>query len=132
MDPGTETCEVTAVDPVRPSPEVLDALSNEEVVEIDQDPLGQQARRVRVGEGEVWARTEVWSRPLDDGGYAVALFNKTDAPVDMAATLDEVGVPEGTWTVRDASNRADLPSTDHQVSSTVPAHGLVILRLEEE
>ncbi|MEI2700545.1 MAG: glycoside hydrolase family 27 protein [Microthrixaceae bacterium] len=114
------------------SPEVLDALSNEEVVEIDQDPLGQQARRVRVGEGEVWARTEVWSRPLDDGGYAVALFNKTDAPVDMAATLEEVGVPNGTWTVRDASNRADLPSTDHQVSSTVPAHGLVILRLEEE
>ena len=26
MEPGTETCEVTAVDPVRPSPEVLDAL----------------------------------------------------------------------------------------------------------
>lgn len=114
------------------SPEVLDALSNEEIIAIDQDPLGKQARRVQMSDGELWARTEVWSRPLENGGHAVALFNKTDAEVDMAATLEEAHVPAGRWTVRDASNRIDLPSTDSQVSSTVPAHGLVVLRLERE
>lgn len=114
------------------SPDVLAAVSNKEIVAIDQDPLGKQARRIQVGEGNFWARTEVWSRPLDHGGHAVALFNKTDAPVTMSATLEEVGATAGRWSVRDASNKTDLASTNSVVSATVPAHGLVVLRLERE
>ncbi len=111
------------------TPEVLAAISNKELVAIDQDPLGKQARRVQVGPGEFWARTEVWARPLDNGDYAVALYNKLDTPAEITTTLAEVGAPAGTWTVRDATNAADLPDTDGQISATVPAHGATVLRL---
>lgn len=111
------------------APEVLEALANEEVVAIDQDPLGKQARRVQVGQGEPWVRTEVWARPLENGDLAVALFNKSDTPTEITTTLEEVGAPAGTWAVRDATNGEDLSPTDGRLSGTVPAHGVTILRL---
>ena len=111
------------------APEVLDALSNEEIIAIDQDPLGEQARQVKVGEGHFWDRTEVWARPLDGGDFAVALFNKLSAPAEIVTSVQEVGAAAGTWAVRDATNRADLPPTDGPIAVTVPAHGAMILRL---
>ena len=107
----------------RLTPEVLDALSNPEVIAIDQDPLGQQARRVRAGDGEVWVRS------LKGGDVAVALLNKSAAPLDIQTTLAEVGASAGTWKVRDVSVRQDRPSTDSAIGATVPSHGVTILRL---
>jgi Alpha-galactosidase len=45
-------------------------LTNRAVIAIDQDPLGRQATRA-YAEGE----TEVWTRPLQGGGMAIAIFN---------------------------------------------------------
>lgn len=52
------------------TPEVTDILTNHNVIAIDQDRLGKQADRI-FAEGPV----EIWSRPLADGGQAVAVFN---------------------------------------------------------
>ncbi|HET7619598.1 MAG TPA: NPCBM/NEW2 domain-containing protein, partial [Vicinamibacterales bacterium] len=49
----------------------IDLLSNDEVIAVDQDPLGKAARRVS---RDGW--TEVWARPLEDGSTAVGLFNR--------------------------------------------------------
>lgn len=105
------------------SPQVRAALSNPEVIAIDQDPLGRQARRIVDGDGEVWARK------LDGGDVAVALLNKSAAPLDIKTTLDAVGAAPGTWTVRDVTARADHASTNGPISAIVPSHGLTILRL---
>ncbi len=49
----------------------LALLTNSEVIDVNQDPLGKQARRVaQVGQ------TEVWARPLFDGTTAVGLLNR--------------------------------------------------------
>jgi alpha-galactosidase len=45
------------------TPEVRDILTNAEAIAIDQDPLGQQGKRVRKSNG-----LEVWSKQLADGG----------------------------------------------------------------
>jgi alpha-galactosidase len=45
-------------------------LTNRDVIAIDQDKLGKQARRVYV-DGEI----EVWTRPLADGSMAIAILN---------------------------------------------------------
>src|SRR6185437_12193713 len=45
-------------------------LTNKAVIAIDQDPLGRQATRA-YAEGE----TEVWTRPLQGGAMAIAIFN---------------------------------------------------------
>jgi alpha-galactosidase len=45
-------------------------LTNKAVIAIDQDPLGRQATRA-YADGE----TEVWTRPLQGGAMAIAIFN---------------------------------------------------------
>ena len=52
------------------TPEVTGVLLNKEVIAIDQDALGKQADRV-YKEGPV----EIWSRPLANGGHALAVIN---------------------------------------------------------
>ena len=52
------------------TPEVTSVLLNKEVIAIDQDALGREAERV-YQEGPV----EIWSRPLADGGHALAIIN---------------------------------------------------------
>jgi alpha-galactosidase len=51
-------------------PEIKAILTNKDVIAIDQDPLGKQAKHV-YSDGEV----EVWSRPLAGGGMAIAVIN---------------------------------------------------------
>jgi alpha-galactosidase len=52
------------------TPEITNILTNRGVLAIDQDTLGKEADRV-FSEGPI----EVWSRPLADGGRAIAIFN---------------------------------------------------------
>jgi alpha-galactosidase len=51
-------------------PEISAILTNKDVIAIDQDKLGKQARHV-YSEGEV----DVWARPLSGGAMAVAVLN---------------------------------------------------------
>ncbi len=61
------------------SAETLAIVGNRQLIAINQDPLGQQARRVWQ-EGGV----HVLAKPLADGGQAVAVFNQTDGAKDTA------------------------------------------------
>ena len=48
----------------------LNILCNEEVIDIDQDSLGKQAKIIRKNDQEL-----VLAKPLEDGSVAVGLFN---------------------------------------------------------
>lgn len=48
----------------------LNLLSNDEVIEIDQDPLGKSARLLINKQG-----VQVWLKPMEDGSYTAGLFN---------------------------------------------------------
>ena len=50
----------------------LGLLTNDEVLDVDQDPLGKPGR---TGSRRT-AMLEVWARPLEDGSLAVGLFNR--------------------------------------------------------
>ena len=52
------------------TPQVQSVLTNRDVIAIDQDKMGQQARRAYT-DGEV----EVWTRRLSGGGLAIAVLN---------------------------------------------------------
>ena len=49
----------------------LGLLCNDEVIDVDQDPLGQPGRRVAKVDG-----CEVWAKAMEDGTLAVGLFNR--------------------------------------------------------
>ena len=55
----------------------LSLLTNDEVIEVDQDPLGKAALRVaKAGDLEVWAKD------MEDGRKAVGLFNRGECEAD--------------------------------------------------
>jgi alpha-galactosidase len=104
-------------------PFTLALLTNTEVIDIDQDPLGQAARRV-------WqdARREIWARPLVDGTMAVGLFNRGLAQSEITVDWSQLGL-RGRQPVRDLWQRKDLGAFPEKFSATVPRHGVIFLKI---
>ena len=105
------------------SPETAAVLMNKEVIAVDQDKLGKQGTRVAKN-GE----TEVWSKPLADGGYAVGLFNRGGDAAKVTAKWSDLGV-SGSHAVRDLWEHKDLGKMADQFSANVPSHGVVMIRV---
>ena len=101
----------------------IDLLGNPEVLAVNQDPMGNAARRIR-GDG----RVDVWARPLEDGTIAVGLFNRNPVPMKIAATLKELGL-RGPQPVRDLWLRQDRPTASTELSAMVPRHGAVFFKV---
>src|SRR5690606_19067167 len=68
----------------------MEILLNTELIAINQDPLGVQARIVTSYKG-----LHVLSKPLADGGRAVALFNENDSAAEISTTLLDIGLEPG-------------------------------------
>lgn len=102
-------------------------LTNEEVIAVDQDPLGKQATVVATP----GTNLEIWSRELDaPNTRAVALFNRSEAATSMTVQWSQIGLPAGAATVRDLWAKKDLgTSTGSYTASSVPRHGIVLLRI---
>jgi alpha-galactosidase len=102
----------------------VELLTNRELVDIDQDPLGKQARRVGNGDG-----LQVWTRQLADGDLAVALFNTTGSSATISTSLPALGAQEDVYVVRDVWSHTDLYNTAAAISATVPAYETAVYRL---
>ena len=101
----------------------LALLTNDEVLDVDQDPLGKAGSRVRK-EG----RLEIWARPLADGTRAVGLFNRGLAPKDVTVRWADLGL-SGTQPVRDLWLRKDLGAFKDTFTARVPRHGVVFVKV---
>ena len=93
----------------------LNVLCNHEVIDVDQDPLGKQARIVRQTRREL-----VLVKDLEDGSKAVGLFNLGPVPVPMSVTWDEIGL-SGRQRVRDLWRQRDLGVAGRPVRRRGPA-----------
>ena len=101
----------------------LDVLSNDEVIAIDQDPLGKAAGRV-AQDGDL----EVWARPLADGTKAVGLFNRSSNKAKLTVRWSDIGVT-GPHPVRDLWQHKDLGSFDRSFSAEVLPHAAWMIRV---
>ncbi len=106
------------------SPAELSLVTNPELVAIDQDALGHEAHQVSAAGG-----IQLWMRPLEGGAYAVALFNTTGSTQTMSTSLSALGIPAGTYTVRDVIDRAPQSPTSGAVTGTAASHGIVVYKL---
>lgn len=118
----------------------LALLSNDEVIAINQDPLGRPARRAANTQG-----VEVWVKPLEDGAHAVGLFFTDDfgrkpqsyfrwgheAPKAFVFDFAAAGLP-GRWAVRDVWRQRDLGIHEGSLATSIRHHGVVLLRLARE
>lgn len=102
----------------------LALLANPEVLAVDQDPLGAQARRLRAPLGR-WHL----AKPLRDGAIAISMTNLTRTPgrssvaiADVVAAGHGVVPRSGRWQVRDAWSMAPWGDAE-RIEVELPAHG---------
>jgi alpha-galactosidase len=111
-------CDMTKLDDF-----TLSLLSNDEVLAVDQDPLAQQASRV-ADDG----LQQVWAKDMEDGSKAVGLFNLSRSDIQVVAEWSELGLA-GKQRVRDLWRQKDLGEFSDQFETTVPPHGVVLVRM---
>jgi alpha-galactosidase len=106
------------------TPAIHDILTNKEVIAIDQDADGKQAKRIWQSGDQ-----EIWTRPLSGGAQAVALFNRAKDDAKMTIKWSDMGINKTPKKVRDLWAHSDLKVNGADYSATVPGHGVLLLRV---
>jgi alpha-galactosidase len=101
----------------------LSLLSNDEVIAVDQDPLGRAAARIWADE-----RREIWARQLADGATAVGLFNRGLHATEVTVHWSQLNL-RGPQPLRDLWQRRDLGTAHDKFTAKVPRHGAVLLKI---
>jgi alpha-galactosidase len=112
------SCELSKLDRF-----TLDLLTNDEFLDVNQDPLGKAATR-RASQGQ----TQVWARRLWDGTIAVGLFNLGREQSRGTADWKALGIT-GRQPVRDLWRQMDLGPQSRSFSALVPAHGAIFVKI---
>jgi alpha-galactosidase len=102
-------------------------LTNDEVLAVNQDPLGRGAKAVYVSEN---GQLQVWARPLADGSQAVGLFNLDEMPTTVTAKWSDLGI-NGRQQLRDLWRQQDLGTFSNEYSVEIPRHGSVLLKVTQ-
>ncbi|MCF7818930.1 MAG: putative Ig domain-containing protein [Kiritimatiellales bacterium] len=122
----------------------LNLLTNDEVLAVNQDPLGRMATTV-LSDGD----RQVVAKPMEDGSVAVGLFNRGETTLDVTVpwimlVFDAPG-QSTLWRhnqtslesmerfrcqVRDLWRQKDIGDFTGQFTATVPAHGVVFIRVK--
>ncbi len=111
-------CDLSRLDPF-----TINLLTNDEVLAVDQDPLGRQAVQVKSN-----SNYEIWVKDLEDGSKAVGLFNLTLKPLNIPVDLKDLTI-SGYADMRDLWRQKDLGVVDLSFEMMVQPHGAALLKL---
>jgi Alpha galactosidase A/Alpha galactosidase C-terminal beta sandwich domain len=102
------------------------ALANREVIAIDQDPAGLQARLLATS-----AEAQVWVKPLSDGSRAIALLNRGSGTLRIATSAVAAGLPAaGGYAVRNVwSGALTSLRSPGAIAANVAGNSTVLLRV---
>ena len=117
------SCDLTSLDPNAFHPSVTAMLTNDEVLDIDQDPAGHPAAQVTGNRA-----MQVWSKPLADGTVAVGLFNLGEDPRRMRVRFSQIGIT-GAQPVRDLWLHQDLGDFTGTFATDLPAYGVALIKV---
>jgi len=123
--------------------EVLDLLRNEEVLAVNQDLLGLQARRIKTQGArtrQTWGKEgeydgehyecEVWSKTLADGSRAVALYNlHGETAREVGFAFADIGLT-GECRLRNLWDREDLGVFRGGFSAEIAPHDVLLLSVQ--
>jgi alpha-galactosidase len=111
-------CDMTQLDEF-----TLNLLTNDEVLAVNQDPLGKQVARI-VQDGPV----EIWAKDMEDGSKAVGLFNRGTPEQTITVKWSDLGL-SGQQTVRDLWQQKDLGRFKDQFQAKVDRHNVVLVKI---
>jgi alpha-galactosidase len=106
------------------SPATLAMLTNQEVLAVDQDPLGAQGTAI-----STMGDAQVWVKPLANGDRAVALLNRGSTPLTISTDAGAVGMPHASrYDLRDLW-RHTTAETAGRIAASVPPDSTVLYRV---
>jgi alpha-galactosidase len=112
-------CDLDKLDPF-----TLNLLTNDEVLAIDQDPLGKSGSRVAT-----CGPVDVYMKELEDGSFAVGYFNRGSSEYTFTTNIDRYGLG-GTQKVRDLWRQKDLPDASAVLTLTIKPHGVLFYKFK--
>ncbi len=114
-------CDLERLDPF-----TLNLLTNDEVIAIDQDPLGNQAVPVIKKED-----IHVYKKNLADGNWAVGIFNIGELTREYTLKLRELNIP-GPAILRDVWRQKNLGEFTATFHTVIPPHGVTLLKISKK
>ncbi len=116
------SCDIASMDDF-----TLNLLTNDEVLDVNQDPLGEQAERIV----KKWIpHFEVWAKNMEDGTIAVGIFNRSRREKNLYVKWSQLGI-SGDFLVRDLWRQKNLGVYSGGFSSKVPGHGVIFIRMKK-
>ena len=99
-------------------------LTNDEVIDVNQDSLGDQAVTISY-DGDA----RVYAKKLEDGSLAVGLFNSgAKNPITVLVRWSDLKI-KGPHAVRDLWRQKDLGNFDGEFSMTVSSHSAELVKI---
>lgn len=113
----------------------LDVLTNRDVIEVNQDPLGIPGFRHSAHDG-----VEVWFRPLANEDWAMVALNRTndtrvvslewaDITLNDRLSSRSVNFSERVFSLRDLWEKTDLGTTGEPLDAAIPGRDVIAVRL---
>ncbi|MTK53990.1 glycoside hydrolase family 27 protein [Paludibacter sp.] len=107
-------------------------LTNKEVINVNQDKLGEQARRfIDMGDHQIWAK------PLSNGEIAVSFLNRSDREWNLDYDwkkhtmyfATDINIYKKEYTIRDLWQHKTIGTTNHSTIHVIPGHGVLMVKL---
>ena len=102
----------------------LALITNDEVLAVNQDPLGAKAKRIAQHD-----HTEVWVKNLRKRRQGCGPFQSRETATDVELLWSEAGL-SGNREIRDLWSHRDLGSFNENFSVSVPRHSAILLRVK--
>jgi alpha-galactosidase len=111
-------CDITNMDKF-----TLNLLTNDEVIAVDQDALGRQARKITDKDS-----IQVWIKEMAGGDKVAAIFNMSANYKNYTLPLEILNL-KSRYKIRDIWRQKDLRVHQNSISKIIPSHGVYLIRL---
>jgi alpha-galactosidase len=104
----------------------LGLLTNDEVLDVNQDPEANPAKVIRQS-----AQEAIYTKTLEDGSLAVGLFNLDYDAKSIKVSLADLGL-SGKYIIRDLWRQKDTGTTSKEITCRINRHGVALLSLRKQ
>ena len=118
------SCDIPSL---KNDPFTMSLLTNDEVLEINQDPLGIPAKKIKNSFLKGW---EIWIKSLYDGDYAIGVFNNRSYSQNITFKFSDANLT-GSLRIRDLWRQSDLGKYNTELTMRVESHGVILLRIKK-
>ncbi len=119
------SCNLTKLDDF-----TIGLLTNDEVLEINQDSLGIAAHTIAKAQSLfAFKAYQILAKDLEDGSKAVGLFNKGKVASNITVQWKDLGF-SGTCSVRDLWRQQDLGTFPEKFTKRINSHGVLLLKIK--